>query len=684
MATSLYDDIARIALDRPRLQRIVNGDAAATVETDGGQVPSLSRLLASMGAGTVRGAWVTATAYILGDVVTSGGTAYRCVTAHTSAAAFATDLTASRWIVHYTATSTVDTVAILKAAANTYGTMVVFGYYAVGDGGGGLFRWNGASVVADNGGTVIQPSSLPAAGRWERICEGLLDVRWFGAKGDNTANDMAAVVAAEAAAGSVGLLFPAGTYKLSSSQVFTKAWTFQPGAMISVDATFTATVNGAVYGNGGQCFTGAGSVVGTFGTVDLRPEWFGAVADGNKATGAGTDNGPAFNRCISARTHSATVSSCVRVGPGVFRVGTRIDIPEGVSVLGSGPWSTYLVCLSAYASDIVRFNGVGGPPARFSGFSVNAQVGGAFAATGIRVASNGTFIDSVWVNGLGTGMAFTVAATDCFLSNFAIELCTTGLSIASTDVNVTHGTLFGNGDGCSIDNSAGGISGPVILSQVRCNLSTSNGFNVSNSKNVIFQACAAVHPNSGAFNTSGFNLQGSNDGIQINDCIAHLGSTPHSATADGIIIAGTSTNVIVNGGQFRGWRDGISITSSGATIIVKGVNVSGNLRSGIYAAAWGGPSLQILGCTASYNGSVAAGDAQINVAMAGPYQSAIVSGNLCDQGGGGPAEYGIQVSCTNALSGGVCQGNRSTNHATANYNFIGANIANVIVTGANA
>jgi hypothetical protein len=40
-------------------------------------------------------AWVTSTAYAVGDIVTNSGTSYYCVTAHTSAASFATD--AAKW-----------------------------------------------------------------------------------------------------------------------------------------------------------------------------------------------------------------------------------------------------------------------------------------------------------------------------------------------------------------------------------------------------------------------------------------------------------------------------------------------------------------------------------------------------------------------------------------------------------
>jgi hypothetical protein len=100
---SLIADTASIATDAAKLRDIVQGDYTTEVQTDGGVVPSLAKLLTSMGAGTLRGAWVTATAYALSDVVTNGGSAYRALVAHTSAGAFATDLAANKWVVHYSA-----------------------------------------------------------------------------------------------------------------------------------------------------------------------------------------------------------------------------------------------------------------------------------------------------------------------------------------------------------------------------------------------------------------------------------------------------------------------------------------------------------------------------------------------------------------------------------------------------
>lgn len=53
-------------------------------------------------------------------------------------------------------------------------------------GGGGLFRWDPSSVLADNDGTIIEPNGIGSnPGRWSRVIEnGNYDFRWFGAKGD--------------------------------------------------------------------------------------------------------------------------------------------------------------------------------------------------------------------------------------------------------------------------------------------------------------------------------------------------------------------------------------------------------------------------------------------------------------------------------------------------------------------
>lgn len=78
---------------------------------------SISSSLAILIAGwNIKGAWVTATSYVLKDYVTNGGNGYVCIVAHT-AGTFATDLAAGKWALVSTAGATGATGATGAAGA---------------------------------------------------------------------------------------------------------------------------------------------------------------------------------------------------------------------------------------------------------------------------------------------------------------------------------------------------------------------------------------------------------------------------------------------------------------------------------------------------------------------------------------------------------------------------------------
>jgi len=117
---------------------------------------------------------------------------------------------------------TLDTIAQLKGVAAPLfaATYFVRGYYAVGDGGGGLFSWNSSDTTTDNLGTIIIPNA-GGTGRWNRIFDkdGIYPVCYFGAKGDGTTDDTAAVSACITAAKANGypvVRFGAGTFKITA------------------------------------------------------------------------------------------------------------------------------------------------------------------------------------------------------------------------------------------------------------------------------------------------------------------------------------------------------------------------------------------------------------------------------------------------------------------------------------
>jgi hypothetical protein len=85
---------------------------------------------------------------------------------------------------------------------------VVLGYWYAGDGGGGLFFWDASSDATPDGGTVFAISCYPL-GRWIRLAEGPVSVKWFGARVDGKHNDREAVQAALNTGPGV-VLIPAG------------------------------------------------------------------------------------------------------------------------------------------------------------------------------------------------------------------------------------------------------------------------------------------------------------------------------------------------------------------------------------------------------------------------------------------------------------------------------------------
>lgn len=477
-----------------------------------------------------------------------------------------------------------------------------------------------------------------------------LDVRRYGAVGDGSTNDRAAFVSAAAVAAvspASAIYVPAGSYRISTSLTISRPMVFGSGASVTVDSGQTLTINAPVYAFNETLFSGSGSVAGTFGNVPLNVRWFGAVADANLSTGAGTDDGPAIQKAVDARTRGNTNQHSIFLPAGHYRVSTGITLPTGCDFKGEGMWNTLLVAASTFTGTVVTTSGSGAPTSvdSLGIIGVSGPAGKALVLGG-----NGSFGRKLWIAGFNTtspGGMTELTATDTFLNDFAIESANKGLRITTPYVNVSHGTLWGNVMGCAVENGSSSETGRVVIQGVRCNNGGNYGFVADGAKRVTFADCSVSHDTNAKFAIAGFAVLGASDDIKFVDCDAHLGT--QSTTADAFQVDGASTNVVVSNPTAKGWYKGVDITGSGKNIQVNGGILTQNYRHGLDASSYTGLALTINGTLADTNGTGAANDCGFNLAANTANQRITGIGLTAVQASGAALQdYGILVDCNTA------------------------------------
>jgi len=149
------------------------------------------------------------------------------------------------------------------------------------------------------------PSSGETVGRLDKpfsavYTDALIDegnIRAYGAKGDGTTDDTAALEAAitHVDGADATLLFPKGEYVIGGDVTVPAniCLKIEKGALLTVEDTSTLTVNGVIDAGLWQIFAGDGAVAGNPKIEAVYPEWFGAIA------GSGVDCSPVFEKALN-------------------------------------------------------------------------------------------------------------------------------------------------------------------------------------------------------------------------------------------------------------------------------------------------------------------------------------------------------------------------------------------------
>jgi hypothetical protein len=219
---------------------------------------------------------------------------------------------------------------------------VVLGYWYAGDGGGGLFFWDASSDATPDGGTVFAISCHPL-GRWIRLAEGAVSVKWFGARVDGKHNDREAVQAALNTDPGVVLIpagicaiydaplsIPAGTTLMGAGSGATtlQQFTFGQEVVRITDAPNASLVGLAVVPSGlaHAVHVAAVSILDPVEHVTLRDVWVqpGFGSAGTSLIGV-DQNAP------QAPKHGLTDGQVVQLSAGSQSLGVGVDVAFSAS-----------------------------------------------------------------------------------------------------------------------------------------------------------------------------------------------------------------------------------------------------------------------------------------------------------------------------------------------------------------
>jgi hypothetical protein len=225
-----------------------------------------------------------------------------------------------------------STRAELKALDTTrYRRAFVVGYASAGDGGGlGPVVFDPLNATDDNGGSVTAPNI--GSGRWLMPNPAELDVRQFGARGDNVTDDTAAIQACYNAVRTGGVMripaAPSGAYLISKQGT--------NGYCLN----FSRPVNIIADGFGSALRPAAGTTVNT---VLLKPapnvgydgmEWDGiALIDPSTGQRAGA-NGIFIDTTVEGAQLAKPIFRRLIIGVGTSAAILHINSPTGINANG--------------------------------------------------------------------------------------------------------------------------------------------------------------------------------------------------------------------------------------------------------------------------------------------------------------------------------------------------------------
>jgi len=445
-------------------------------------------------------------------------------------------------------TATIASLIAYTQAATLYSgqQFQVGGYYTNGDGGGGTFRYDSTDTTsADNGGTIIVGAS---SRRYKLIINGPVNIKAWGARGDDSTDDTASIQAGLDFVKANGgqLYFSPGTYKTTSSLAYDNGTN-----------AYTASLPALIYGARGKslikCY-GTNQPVLTLGGYDITVSGL---------------------RLTYSAQQPATATNAIALG---LKYATRINVKDciidsGYVLVGKLPTFSSNFAFSCSFSDLELSSYTG--YVVYFGYNGSGDTGNIFdniysgnfntryqSSSGIRQAVGGVYVSSSTES---TFRQFNLEWTKLSGNAFHFSDCG-GMVMESCHF---EGVQF-NGTGTS-----------SLIKNFQSNLSLIGGSSLSLTTTTNLTAFTAFNgEGSGSTTISGFKDFGYGTLQSTNNYRIYNGGAGHSTMVNGFACLGItndSTFVLESSGYynsiFETKKTGASATYSIAAPNINGTNL---------------------------------------------------------------------------------------------------------------
>lgn len=335
---------------------------------------------------------------------------------------------------------------------------------------------------------------------------------------------------------------------------------------------------------------------------------FGAVADGNPSSGAGTDNSPFFQAALN---FCQTNNKALYVPAGNYVLRSQVTLGNQNRIFGDGMYRTILIAPTSFTGNgLLRLNGAGGPPSLVENMAILGQISGGagVGSSGLALSANAALAQSVWIGGFSN--QFLIQGTDCNCIDCWADVSLssgTGFAFTNGGNSLLGCTVFNCYVGIDIQGGWTGAEPDIGIQITNCNLIQCgfSGITITNAAQNVFINNVMMHSPTAVskFTRDFVTIDNGCENIMINQLTATFGNAK-SDTTIGVIVNGQPTNVSLTNSSIEGCLIGCQMNQP-LGLVVSGNQFSKNKLGGFRLDGGGPGAIAITGNVALNNGDAA-------------------------------------------------------------------------------